>query len=700
MKKKNAKQANFAIRKLSALENAKLTTSFSLPEQSKAAEASLQLGSLVNKIIANDKVEQLLKSAQVAKLAQDMPNETLANTELALKTEAAETDEASKTTELVESNLAAKQTVADETVAAEIPENRKKAEIGEIAPKEAEDKEVVPKEAEAKETEAKEAAAKEAAAKLQVPSYSLRILNLRQALQSKASRKDEKLAGKTKSSLVTALEEHVDTEINKAIANFKIPEKISERYALARKLHLIEESTRKRRFKLQKVAITVGAATDQITAVEARIKLAESCKLIDKAYQDRRLFANRAYRQISDEMLQTAYLNYLKNGEYRYESDANKNGAKLAANKRRQARIRLLNQHKAEKVKALFRKKYKFQAKTEKKKRSLKFTWQLVNNAIRKLRISAAVLTLLVGIALSLFALLPQFYLKNIQIVGNEHLSTAELTEFLKVKKGQHLITLLKGNLWQIFQGRNTELEQKLKDNYPIISKVQCTVKIPGTLELKIKESTAIAYLNVQGGYANIDAEGRILAINLGETDDNVPLIKGLDTRYVQVNQICAEIKQRSFTNAIVLMDNLMRSDADSADHLKLIAALKTIHLMPDASLWLQFDFARSANLQATSKLSTSSSKEDELLVHIGSEIADYANLIYWLRNSKQVGVLDNLESGYLDLTHKQKVFVKSADNTETQIGQKGKLKAEPWDNSAWTWKDIVVKSFKKKVGD
>lgn len=686
MKKKNAKQANFAIRKLSALENAKLTTSFSLPEQSKAAEASLQLGSLVNKIIANDKVEQLLKTAQVDKLAQDISDEKLANTELALKPEVDIKKETSQTIEapikpvLVRTTEAVQMTEAVHTTQA--PLTSETTQMTEAA-------------------ETDEASKMtEAAAKLQVPSYSARILNLRQALQIKASRKDEKLAAQTKSSLVTALEEQVDTEINKAIANFKIPEKISERYALARKLHLIEESTRKRRFKLQKVAITVGKDTNKITAVEARIRLFESCKLIDKAYQDRRLFANRAYRQISDEMLQTAYLNYLKNGEYRYESDANVNVAKLAANKRRQARIRLLNQHKAEKVKALFRKKYKLQAKTEKKKRSLKFTWQLVNNAIRKLRISAAVLTLLVGIALSLFALLPQFYLRNIQIVGNEHLSTAELTEFLKVKKGQHLITLLKGNLWQIFQGRNTELEQKLKDNYPIISKVQCTVKIPGTLELKIKESTAIAYLSVQGGYANIDAEGRILAINLGETDDNVPLIKGLDTRYVQVNQICAEIKQRSFTNAIVLMDNLMRSDADSADHLKLIAALKTIHLMPDASLWLQFDFARSANLQATSKISTSSSKEDELLVHIGSEIADYANLIYWLRNSKQVGVLDNLGSGYLDLTHKQKVFVKSADNTETQLGQKGKLKAEPWDNSAWTWKDIVVKSFKKKVGD
>ena len=109
---------------------------------------------------------------------------------------------------------------------------------------------------------------------------------------------------------------------------------------------------------------------------------------------------------------------------------------------------------------------------------------------------------------------------------------------------------------------------------------------------------------------------------------------------------------------------------------------------------------AEEASKPDSAAASTADDRYDDLTVHVGNNIGNYANLIYWLRNTKQAGALSNLGHGYLDLTGTQKVFVKAKDNETETAAQKGKLKAEPWDNSAWTWKDIVVKSFKKKVGD
>ena len=527
------------------------------------------------------------------------------------------------------------------------------------------------------------------------PDYAIRIANLRQALTHKAKLKDAKLQAKQakeqaantgEGSLVKALQEQPNPEFVQELANFQVPSDPKARYQLVEKLQLLAPTYPCRKFKLKQTEEQAKGQT-KLTAMEAKAGLDTSRQLIARALQHRRLLLNKAYRKLTDESIYAAYVAKLKDGQLKQQQPTEK--AKLAAICRREARIQSANLRKYARVKALFKRRFKFK-KARQKANRLGKTWQSFSKFLHSFKISAAIICLLLGLALSLIALLPQFYLQEVEIMGNEHLSEQELVDFLKVKKGQHLITLLKGDLWQVLQGRNANMERRLEENYPLISQVRCWVKVPGKLLIKVKESTPIAYLQVPGGYANIDADGRILAINMGEAASGVPLIKGLDTGKLHINQLFTQIKQRSFANAIAFMDNLMRSDADSADKLNLISALKSIHLMPDASLWLEFSF----NLQ-------DNENSDSLLVHVGSDIADYANSIYWLRNTKQVGALDNLGNGYLDLTHEQKVFVKSADNVANNAGnQNGKLKAEPWDNAAWTWKDIVVKTFQKKVGD
>lgn len=788
MKKRNSKQAKFALRRLSESEEQKLTPSFALPEQadnsvelalvSKLGVSKPKLSSLVQNIIAqnNEKAASTEKIVH-PQLAAHAPIES---SQIAFSEKLSNLQTAELKSVAVEPN---KENELAKQAATSVNASNNNSNL-ELDHKEVEiSAESVNTDVEQTTTLSADSTQKEVPTvkHIEAPSYSVRIANLRQALQGKANRKDEKIAAKqaelrkvilaelnkpstntnnleNTNSLLSALKEPVNNKTEQVLNAFEIPETASERYILVRKLHLLENTYPIKRFKRKKQAdsSTIESVLGEsqvvekkLTAMEAIERLKISRQLLAKTSQHRKLLINRAYRQISDDMIYEAYTTSLKNGAFlKNEASDSSQNSKLSASKRRQARLKLLNQRRMQQVNLLFKRQFTFKQKSQ-KQAGLRQTWQKLGKILRHIRISAAVITLIVGIGLSLVALLPPFYLENIRVVGNEHLSESELTDFLKIKKGQHLITLLKGNLWQLFQGRNVEIERQLCENYPIIAQARCTVKLPGTLELKVKESTAIAYLKVQGGYANIDANGRILAINMGEANNNVPLIKGLDTSYVQVNQLFAQIKERRFTNAIVFMDNLMRSDADSADHLKLIAALKTIHLMPDASLWLEFDFARAnsrtsvatlakdkqsakGHVQAeeaevkpteqTLPMSTTvnninenvptevkptkeqqnnaNNANDRLLVHVSADIADYANLIYWLRNTKQVGALDNLGSGYLDLTHAQKVFVKSADNTESQVGQKGKLKAEPWDNNAWTWKDIVVKSFKKKVGD
>ena len=431
----------------------------------------------------------------------------------------------------------------------------------------------------------------------------------------------------------------------------------------------------------------------------------------------------KAYRKITDEQISAAYADLLHNGrdlsingENTAAPPAAESSIVLSANRRRRLRQQLRNRRKLQLLKHRFAYKRKKQELSG--VRQIQSAWHKFGDYFRKLRISAAIIVLIAGIILSLVALLPQFYLQEVEIHGNRNLTAREINSLLGKQKGRHLITLINGNLWQLLQGRNHKLELQLQEHYPIVAAAECKVALPAKLVVNLQESTEIAYIKIPGGYAGLDKNGRILAIEMGEPNKNVPLIKGLDTSVIQVNSLFDQINDRRFANALVFIDSLMRSDSDSSDRQRLMPCLTSVNLMPDASLWLDFSFpknqpaslgqaedstkvrAEEASKPDSSAASTADDRYDDLTVHVGNNIGNYANLIYWLRNTKQAGALSNLGHGYLDLTGTQKVFVKAKDNETETAAQKGKLKAEPWDNSAWTWKDIVVKSFKKKVGD
>lgn len=540
------------------------------------------------------------------------------------------------------------------------------------------------------------------------------IAHLRKVLQDRAKKKDKKQQA-VGGTLAAALNEQPTASVADKIAAFVIPDSEEERLQLCRRLKLLPCSPKK--------ILRLKSCSEPVNPAEAREKLQLSRRLITTAGRRLRIMQVKAYRKITDEQISAAYADLLHNGrdlsangESTAALPAAESSIVLSANRRRRLRQQLRNRRKLQLLKHRFAYKRKKQELSG--VRQIQSAWHKFGDYFRKLRISAAIIVLIAGIILSLVALLPQFYLQEVEIHGNRNLTAREINSLLGKQKGRHLITLINGNLWQLLQGRNHKLELQLQEHYPIVAAAECKVALPAKLVVNLQESTEIAYIKIPGGYAGLDKNGRILAIEMGEPNKNVPLIKGLDTSVIQVNSLFDQINDRRFANALVFIDSLMRSDSDSSDRQRLMPCLTSVNLMPDASLWLDFSFpknqpAASGQAEDSTKVraeeaskpepaaaSTVDDRYDALTVHVGNNIGNYANLIYWLRNTKQAGALSNLGHGYLDLTGTQKVFVKAKDNETETAAQKGKLKAEPWDNSAWTWKDIVVKSFKKKVGD
>ncbi len=112
---------------------------------------------------------------------------------------------------------------------------------------------------------------------------------------------------------------------------------------------------------------------------------------------------------------------------------------------------------------------------------------------------------------------LPIFRIDNIEIIGNESLTSEYLIEELEIEK----------NKTNIFYYNKKKIEKKLELK-PYIKKVKIEKKIPSNVRVIILEREALLYLPYKNNeYIYIDKEGIVLEVSEGKKED-VPEIIGI----------------------------------------------------------------------------------------------------------------------------------------------------------------------------
>ena len=82
------------------------------------------------------------------------------------------------------------------------------------------------------------------------------------------------------------------------------------------------------------------------------------------------------------------------------------------------------------------------------------------------------------------------FKVKTIEYTGLTRYSETEITATLGIELGENLYSF-----------KVTDLEEKVKEAYPYLGKVEIKRSWPSTLKIDIVEKTAKCYLNVHGSY-------------------------------------------------------------------------------------------------------------------------------------------------------------------------------------------------------
>lgn len=197
-----------------------------------------------------------------------------------------------------------------------------------------------------------------------------------------------------------------------------------------------------------------------------------------------------------------------------------------------------------------------------------------------KMGLWIAFMVLVCTIAL-LFCFYPGFQIQNIEVSGNNKVSTQEILSIVDIHKDEHLMSHVGGSLKSIVSLHYGALEQKLMDQEPYIRDVQIVPSFPGNVYINITERQKVAYAALPDGYAVISDDGAVLEICHGDVPKGIPELRGLPIRSAQIGKkldmTSSEGYEISITilGAILSADSLQRTEGDTFDFLSHVVCVR-----------------------------------------------------------------------------------------------------------------------------
>ena len=150
------------------------------------------------------------------------------------------------------------------------------------------------------------------------------------------------------------------------------------------------------------------------------------------------------------------------------------------------------------------------------------------NRKVKTLIKLILLLAVIVGLIIYLM-LSPIFNIKNINVEGNESISSEQIISLSKVQKETNL-----------FKVSNKDTTASIKEN-PYVKSVEIRRTLPDTITFVITERVATYMLEYGGSYAYIDNQGYILEIS-ANTKEGLAKITGYETAQDEIvpgNRLC-----------------------------------------------------------------------------------------------------------------------------------------------------------------
>ena len=203
--------------------------------------------------------------------------------------------------------------------------------------------------------------------------------------------------------------------------------------------------------------------------------------------------------------------------------------------------------------------------------------------------IFAIVLALAVVVMVILVMFLPAFRVRNATVEGNVALSDQEILAAAGLEYNAHLMSGISGNIFDVLRLNYGKTEERIMKENPYIEDIRITIKLPSTVEIKVKERSKICYIRTPDGYAALDKDGIVLELSSFDSGKDVrPVICGLDIKYCELGKPVRIDNMNDYKKAIIVLGAILAADnASIGDEYQMFEHTSEVRILPSGYIFL-----------------------------------------------------------------------------------------------------------------
>ncbi len=255
----------------------------------------------------------------------------------------------------------------------------------------------------------------------------------------------------------------------------------------------------------------------------------------------------------------------------------------------------------------------------------------------------AACLAVAVIIMILLVVFLPAFRVRNAHVEGNVVLTDQEVLKEVGLEYDSHLMSGVSGNIFDILGLNYGKTEERVKQENPYIEDIRISVKLPSTVDIRIKERRKVCYIRTPDGYAALDEDGIVLELSSFDAKRTVrPVICGLNVKYAELGKPVKISNMNDYKKAIIVLGAILAADnASVGGDYSMFENTSEVRILPSGYIFLTV-YLPSGNLIQIKLNGTD---------NIGDHMA-------WLLYASNSNSLDKLTAdGSLDMTGDEYIF-------------------------------------------
>ncbi len=207
-------------------------------------------------------------------------------------------------------------------------------------------------------------------------------------------------------------------------------------------------------------------------------------------------------------------------------------------------------------------------------------------------------LALVVVVMVILIAFLPAFRVKNANIDGNVVLTDMEILNEVGLEYNAHLMSGVSGNVFDVIRLNYGKTEEKIKKENPYIEDIRITIKLPSTVDIRVRERSKICYIKTPDGYAALDKDGIVLELSSFDAKGDVgPVICGLNVRSAELGKPVVISNTYDYKKAIIVLGAILAADnASVGGNYSMFENTSEVRILPSGYIFLTI-YSPSGNL-------------------------------------------------------------------------------------------------------